>query len=199
MIKNNKEGISSVVYNEKKTNTSLFLLPALEITNEVLQSLGFVNAYLNDDEHCYTYKECVYLLFKDPNIDTLDEFTAILESKNILIDEYDVDKNHVMVVVKFPEEYIKEYKFFKQGKYSKFSKTFIKKYFPFTKKVKDSNGKNKDEHTLYYHIFNKTDWIKNWWNERLGYTEGKELKMDEWWDIPDNTKEVFRYKKNKYE
>jgi len=178
---------------KKFTNTTLFLLPALNILNDDLSKAGFINAYLGDNGYEIEYKNSLYLLFKPSGSSDIEDF--IDKYKEVIHDDYNIG-DHVMIVFKFPKDFIKEYKYFKQGKYSKFSKTYINLYFPFSKETK-VDGKVIKEHTLFYHIFNKTKWIKDWWNTRLGYDNEHELKMDEWWDIPNEEKEVYRYKNNK--
>lgn len=193
MINKEKERIS-INPSLEKTNTTTFLLPGLELDKEIISSNGFINAYLNDDNHNY-YQNSLYLLFKPNEGNAFEELINYIESKHKIIEIYDIDKGYTVLIVKFPSKYLKEYKHFKVGHYSKFSKTYITTYFPFEKTIEwDSKGKpSKKEFTLYYHIFNKTDWLRDWWAKRLGYEDPKEFESDELWAIPDESKEVLRF------
>jgi len=175
-----------------KNNSSTFLLPALKLDKHILANHGFVNCYINDQDHDSSYKNCIYLLFNNKEgdlISSFDEIINYIELQHKIIEVYDIEYAHTVIVVKFPSNFIKDLKLFKEGKYSKFSKEY-KDIFP---KEKITNGVK--ENTLYYHIFNKTEWLKGWWAKRLGYEDEKEFSPDEFWEYPQDCKEVLRYKK----
>jgi len=184
---------NNIEVSETKTSTTIFLLPALGIDKNKLIHFGFKNAYYGDHKHDVHYDESVYLLFKTE--EDIEILIKEIEDKNKVQEVYDIGE-YTMVVVKFPDKYSKDFKLFKEGKFSKFSKSYINTYFPFKKPTEwDSKGKViKEEYTLFYHIFNKTDWLKDWWTKRLGYEDMKEFELDELWNKPHDKEEVFRYK-----
>lgn len=187
----------SIKVSDTKTSTTTFLLPALGLDRDKLNLNNFMNAYYGDYEHEVEYKESLYLLFKDVDNEKFEDLIRYIEVRHKINEVYDVGDNYTIIVVKFPTQFIKEFNHFKDGKFSKFSKTYINSFFPFKKpKEWDSNGKViKEEYTLFHHIFNKTDWLKDWWTKRLGYEDMKEFELDEWWNKPHDKEEVFRYNK----
>lgn len=179
-----------------KTSTTVFLLPALELDKNKLLLNNFINAYCGDNEHEVKYENCLYLLFKNVDNENFEELIQHIEQKNKIIEVYDINGGYTVIVVKFPINYNNEFKNFKDGKFSKFSKSYINSFFPFKKPTEwDSKGKvKKEEYTLFYHIFNKTQWLKDWWAKRLGYEDMKEFELEEWWNVPHDKEEVLRYK-----
>lgn len=106
-----------------KKNISLtYLLPLLSevIGIEPGFNRHIVNTFILDDME--KYQNCFYLLhdfsFRNP------EFTAYehkITNNQYFVDLIDID-NKVLYIFKFPEDYMHEYKSFKQGKYSEFGK-----------------------------------------------------------------------------
>lgn len=193
-----KEGVEriGIVPDTTKTNTSTFLLPAFRLDKEMLGLNGYINSYLNDDKHETYHKEAVYMLFKTDRGQEFDEFIDYVETKHKVLEVYDIERGYTVLVIKFPTEYIKDFRLFKEGKYSKFSKAYIESFFPFKKVVAwDHEGKPcKEEYTLFYHIFHKTDWLKDWWAKRLAY-DPAEFGDKELWSKPEDSKEFLRFNK----
>jgi len=191
----NNQVSKKISVSDTKTSTTIFLLPALGLDKDRLNNNGFINCYYGDQGHDVEYENSLYLLFKNVDSEKFEELNKYIEERHKILDTYDI-QDYTMIVIKFPVQFIKEYKHFKEGKYSKFSKLYINSFFPFKKpKEWDSKGKIiKEEYTLFYHIFNKTDWLKDWWTKRLGYDDMKEFELEEWWNKPHDKEEVFRYK-----
>jgi len=108
--------MSNIRYNKSKT----YLLPLLAEVVEIKFFSSLVDTYIMDPNE--KYENCMFLLynfsFKNP------EFTAYehkLVENPYFIDSVDID-NQVLYIFEFPEEYIREYNLFKQGKYSKYGK-----------------------------------------------------------------------------
>lgn len=173
----------------KKTNSTIFLLPALGLPKDTLNKFGFVNAYMDDKGIRERYKNSLFILLEPAEFDS-DFHEFVLEQQknpNFLVD-YDVGKNQVMLVYRFPTDYTNEYNNFKKGKYSKFSKKYVSSFFPMTRTEK-KNGKSQKVSTVFSGIFNKEEWLKEYWEQKLNV----DMLPNEYWSIPQENKEVFRY------
>src|SRR5581483_8940044 len=141
----------------KKTCTTIFLLPGIGLKRMNLLKHGFISSYIDDKNHDIHYKNSVYVLYKPEQI---EEFQKFLQSEYrrtpLLIDDYDYPGGYVVTVYKFPDEFMKEYNLFLEGKYSKFSKKYID-LFPVRVEVFDPKaGVTKEKFSLQYHIFERT-------------------------------------------
>lgn len=162
----------------KKTITTIFFIPTLSIGRERLGDNGFINGYIKDGEKEVQYEDCVYLLFQPKDLDKFKEFLdeEYERTKNI-IDDYDYEDGFVVLVYKLSERLSADFKLIKQGKYSKTSKKFQEIFPKVVNIVKD--GFRRDEISLQYRVFNKTEDLRKFWEEKLGV----ELDLDmEVWD-----------------
>lgn len=151
----------------KKTVSSTFLVPPLKIGRDALLKAGYINAYVKDEERDVQYDDCVYLLFKPEN---LVEFKEFLEeeyerTKNV-IDDYDYGGGFVVVVYKLNSKFKHDFDLIKQGKYSKTSKSFQAE-FPKTVRIKEKLS-YKEETSIQFRIFNRTEDLKSFWENKLG-------------------------------
>ncbi len=177
----------------KKTITSIFMIPTLKISKDLLKNNGFINGYLQDIDKDIQYENAVYILFKP---DDLDRFRNFLEGEyertKDIIEDYDYKDGFVVVVYKLNPKFKKDYNIIKTGKYSKTSKEF-QKLFP--KKIKIIKGKlTKDEISLQYRIFNKTEDLIQFWENKIGiyFQENNEA-----WSGFDESEEILNIKKIK--
>lgn len=190
-------------------DTSTFLLPVLGLKTEDLYKLGFINCYLSDkDREPINNDIHLYLLFK-PNteiieITTLGGFIArekdtqydrlvkkikeleeLDDSNKILIEDYDYEDGFVVLVLKFPEYYRKDYNLFLQGKYTHFSKAFKNK-FAEKKVVEFINEKGRKEKLLgfnfAYHVMHRTEQAKKFTESKYDIEIPEE--QEEYWRIP---------------
>lgn len=185
--KKKKSKVSIEEKTRKKTYSTIFLLPAMKMDKKVLDKYGFVNCYWGDKGHDVEYKFALYILV-EPSLDS--DFKAFVEAeskKEEFLEDYDVGENQVMLVYKFPKQYEKEYKYFKVGEYSKFSKKYVEGCFPMTKK-ENKDGKTRTISSVFSGIFNKEEWLKEYWERKLGV----DILPDEYWSVPDEKKEIFR-------
>jgi len=176
----------------KKTCTTIFLLPGIGLKRMNLLKHGFISSYIDDKNHDIHYKNSVYVLYKPEQI---EEFQKFLQSEYrrtpLLIDDYDYPGGYVVTVYKFPDEFMKEYNLFLEGKYSKFSKKYID-LFPVRVEVFDPKaGVTKEKFSLQYHIFERTSAIRRYWEDRLGFKEGELPEDLEYWSIPEKDKETL--------
>jgi hypothetical protein len=150
----------------KHTITSIFIVPILSIGKDKLIDNGFINGYIKDINRDVQYENVVYLLFKPTN---LDKFRVFLDGEyertKSIIDDYDYEDGYVVVVYEINTKLKNDINLIKQGKYSKTSKEF-QGIFPKIVKIK-KNGLQKDEVSLQYRIFNKTEDLVKFWEEKL--------------------------------
>jgi len=151
----------------KKTITSIFMVPTLKIDREKLKSNEFINAYINDGARDVQYKDCIYLLFHPKNIDKFKVFLDDeYERTKSIIDDYDYEGGFVVLVYELDMKFRRDFSLIKMGKYSKTSPEF---QAMFSKIVKiELNGIKKDDISLQYRVFNKTEDLKEYWQEKLG-------------------------------
>ena len=151
----------------KHTITSIFIVPTLSIGKEKLLNNGFVNGYIKDSRKDIQYENAVYLLFKPQDLDKFRDFLDTeYEKTNSIIDDYDYEDGYVVVVYEINERLRPDIELIKQGKYSQTSKRF-QGIFPKVVKIK-KNGLQRDEISLQYRVFNKTEDLVQFWEDKLG-------------------------------
>lgn len=151
----------------KNTCTTIFMVPTLKVPKDSLRNNGFINAYIDDDMSDNHYKGCVYILFKPNDIDMFKGFLdKEYQRTKKVIEDYDYEGGFVVVVYELDKKFKKDFEIIKQGKYSKTSKEF-QKLFPKVIKLK-KNGLHRDELSLQYRIFNKTNDLIEYWQDRVG-------------------------------
>lgn len=152
--------------NLEKTITSIFMVPTLKIPKEKLLKSNFINGYIKDLNRDVQYENAVYLLFKPENIDIFREFVdSEYERTQSLIDDYNYDNKHIVLVYQLDNNFKNDFELIKQGKYSKTSKEF-QNLFP-EKLIISIKGYNREEVSLQYRIFNKTEDLLKYWEEIL--------------------------------
>lgn len=141
------------------------MVPTLKIDRDDLKNNNFVNAYIEDLSRDVQYKDSVYLLFKPNKIDNFRHFLLNeYERTENVIDDYDTGDG-VVIVYKLNQKYKKDFELIESGKYSKVSEEF-QKLFPKVVKIVKS-GLFKDELSLQYRIFNKTEDLIKYWEDKL--------------------------------
>lgn len=151
----------------KHTITSIFIVPTLSIGREKLLSNGFLNGYIKDVRRDVQYENAVYLLFKPTDLDKFRDFLdKEYERTKSIIDDYDYEDGYVVVVYEINERLKADIELIKQGKYSKTSKKF-QEIFPKVVKIRRGNIQ-KDEISLQYRVFNKTEDLVQFWEDKLG-------------------------------
>ncbi len=156
----------------KQNVSSVFLVPCLKIREETRQqfdSFGYVNSYLFCDKCSYEFFTPIYLLFEPENFNiNFYNFTLNLERNQNHVETIDLPKGQVLFVFRIPKRFESDYEIIKQGRYSKTSPDF-KACFPVRRFVydqkgmltKDSKGNYATEYTMYFHIFNKTEFLRS--------------------------------------
>lgn len=160
----------------KKTITSIFIVPTLSIGREKLVDNGYINGYIKDGGREVQYENAVYLLFKPSNLDKFKEFLdEEYERTKQIIDDYDYEDGCVVVVYQLNPKLIDDVELIKQGKYSKTSSKF-QEIFPKVVKIK-KNYLQKDEISLQYRVFNKTEDLKQFWEDKLGVEFDSDMEV----------------------
>lgn len=179
----------------KKNVTSIFMVPTLKIEKGKLSSNGFINAYIKDSRKEEVYDGCIYLLFHPENLDGFREFldTEYERTKDV-IEDYDYEDGYVVVVYKLNPEFKDDFDLVKQGKYSKTSQEFQKQFPRVVKITKD--GLRRDEISLQIRIFNKTQDLIDFWEEKLGITLNEENEVWEGFHEENEVLNLDEVKKN---
>ncbi len=177
----------------KKTITSIFMVPTLKVPKNALKDNGFLNGYIQDAERDIQYPDSVYLLFLPSDIPKFREFLdEEYERTEQIIEDYDYEGGFVVVVYKLNIEWNKDFELVKQGKYSATSSSF-QKLFPKVIKIK-KNGLHRDEISLQYRIFNKTDDMVEYWENKIGIEWDEDLEV---WSGYDKSEEILHINKLK--
>ena len=159
-----------------KTITTIFIVPIFSIGKERLTNNGFVNGFIKDSRRDVQYKDSVYLLFKPED---LDKFKVFLDSEyektKSIIDDYDYEEGYVVVVYQISPRLMPDIELVKQGKYSKTSSKF-QQIFPKTITIK-KNGFQKDELSLQYRVFNKTEDLKQFWEDKFNVVFDDDMEV----------------------
>ena len=151
----------------KKTITSVFIIPTLKIGKERLVDNGYINGYIKDEERDVQYQNAVYILFKPKKMDLFRDFLDEEYARTTqIVDDYDYPDGFVVLVYNLDEKFKKDFLLVKEGLYSKTSKEFQAQFPKIVKLFK--NGLHKDEISLQYRVFNKTEDLKKYWEEKLG-------------------------------
>lgn len=157
----------------------MFLLPGIEIDSNLKSKFrrsGFINTYLTCEPYKYPY-EVIFLLFQPKELDLeFYEFTEELQTNANFIEIIEFDKKQVLIVYRIPAKFKNDYNLFMKGRYSRLSDAFkkcfvLEDYQRDTKgnPMKDNKGNYLTEPSTFYHVFNRTEFIKERWLLKLGY------------------------------
>ncbi len=152
------------------------MVPTLKIDRDDLKKNNFLNAYIKDESKDLQYENAVYLLFKPANLDIfrtfLDDEYARSES---VIDDYDYENGHVVVVYKLNPKYKRDFELVMHGSYSLTSNLF-QSIFPKIVKI-ITNGLHRDEISLQYRIFNKSEDLVKFWEDKFDVIFSKDQEV----------------------
>jgi hypothetical protein len=151
----------------KKTITSVFMVPTLKIPKDALKDNGFINGYVRDGNREVQYENCIYLLFQPKDLDKFREFLdSEYERTKDVIDDYDYEDGYVVVVYQLDPKFKKDFGLIREGLYSRTSSSF-QALFPKVIKIR-KNGLHRDEISLQYRVFNRTEDLVKFWEDKLG-------------------------------
>ncbi len=176
-----------------KTITSVFMVPTLKVDKEVLIANNFVNGYVHDVRRDIQYQNAVYLLFKPENLDKFREFLdSEYERTKDVIDDYDYEDGYVVVVYTLNKKWKKDFGLIREGLYSRTSKEF-QNVFPKIVKVKKGNL-HRDEISLQFRIFNKTEDLRTYWENRLDVEFTEEMELWRMFDLDEEKLDLDKIK-----
>lgn len=174
------------------TISSIFMVPTLKIPGDKLINNGFINGYISDKNKEVNYNNAVYLLFKPKDLDYFRDFVDEERDRtSSLLDDYDYPP-YVVIVYALNPRYIEDFLLIKRGKYSKTSQEFQNE-FPKIKKI-IKNGKYKDEIALQVQIFNKSQGLREYWENKINIDFRDDMEV---WPSFEDEKEVLDINKIK--
>ncbi len=177
----------------KKSVSTIFMVPTLGIDRESLRKNGFLNGYESDKDKEDNYADAVYLLFHPPNMDRFREFLDYeYDRTSSLIEDYDAEKDFIVLVYSLNPKFKMDFELIKQGKYSKTSQEF-QSIFPKVVKVM-KKGLPREETTLQYKIFNKSDDLREYWESRIAVDFDNDKEVWNGYDIIKETLDIERIK-----
>lgn len=191
--------------NKKGENVStVMLLPVVKINKKLMFNFyrfGFKNTYLFSEQlDCLYDFNTIYLLFEPNKLDIeFAEFIFELSSNPNFIEVKDVGFKKMILVFKIPDQFKRDFKLFLEGQYSKVTDTY-KKCFQLEKPSKTERGDIKREPTgsiimeptTFFHIFNKSDKLRNIYIEKLGLDDFKWPEELELYDKVNIEKETIK-------
>jgi len=177
----------------KKNITSIFIVPTLKINRDDLFNNNCINGYLLDPRRDVQYKDAVYLLFKPNNMDVFREFLEReYERTKDIIDDYDYEDGFVVVVYKLNKKWKKDFLLVKEGLYSKTSQDFQNQFPKVLKVVK--RGIHKDETSLQYRIFKKTEDLRKHWESKIGCEISEDAEIWPLFELKNETLDLEKLK-----
>jgi hypothetical protein len=177
----------------KKTITSIFMVPTLKISRDKLKENGYLNGYMSDVRRDVQYKDAVYLLFQPSNLDKFREFLdGEAERTKQIIDDYDYEDGFVVVVYILDKKWKKDFALIREGLYSQTSKEFQDVFPKVIKIIK--NGLHRDEISLQFRIFNKTEDLRSYWEDRLDMQFTEDMEVWNGFDIEDEVLDLDKIK-----
>jgi hypothetical protein len=177
----------------KKTITSIFIVPTLKINRDKLKENGYLNGYMSDVRRDVQYQNSVYLLFQPSNFDKFREFLVDeYERTKQLIDDYDYEDGFVVVVYTLDKKWKKDFALVREGLYSQTSQEFQDDFPKVIKIIK--SGLHRDEISLQYRIFKKTDDLRTYWEERLDMQFTEDMEVWNGFDIDNEELDLDKIK-----
>lgn len=182
----------------KKNVTSIFIVPTLKIKKESLKDNNFLNGYISDLRKDVQYDNAVYLLFKPDNFDKFREFLEDeYENNHMLIDDYDYEDGFIVLVYKLNKKHEEDIDLVMRGKYSKTSDKF-QAIFPKVIKIM-KNGLHRDEISIQYRIFKKSNDLREYWENRLGMDFNEDMEVWGGFDLLTESLDLDKVKQELYE
>jgi len=127
--------VSYHIKTAERTKTSIFVLPMLSGNrNLFFYDTNLINAFIGDGD----IKDHLVLLYRWSTDPIFAKFDLALRKFPTFINAYDADPNHVVYIFEIPPRHAKEYKAFKQGKYSRLSDKYKLKILNFHNMSADS-------------------------------------------------------------
>lgn len=176
------------------------LLPVIKIDKKLIinfNKFGFVNTYLHGMPR-YEGINVIHIEFQPKIIN--DDFSSFIQELMLnsnFLGFKEIQPMRFVVSFNIPDMFKQDFSLFKRGKYSKLSADW-KKCFPMEKPSlnangaiqRDRNGMPIQEHSNFYHIFNKTQYLRDKYKENLAldFDIDEDLEL---FDIINDVKETL--------
>ncbi len=178
---------------KNRTITSIFIVPTLKIDRNELKSNNFINGYIRDLNREEEYDDAAYLLFKPKNLEKFNDFVKEeYERGSDIVEDYDYDGGFVVLVYTLDSEFKNDFELVKKGKYSKTSQEF-QELFPKIVKVV-VNGRSVEEMGIQHRVFNKTEDLKDYWEDKIGQNLPKDMEFWKGFEIEKETLDIEKLK-----
>lgn len=173
---------------DRKTDTTIFLMPVLGIDREKLDAHNFIDGFLDDVGRMVHHLNCIYILFRPDDVEKFEDFLEQEKERYPdIIDDYDYSGKYIVVVYKFPKNLLPDMNLILEGKYSETSLEF-KKRFSQVKKIINDAGLRRDIPSLQWMVFKKSAAIREEWEKELDIVLNEN---DEVWGKPDMSKQIL--------
>ena len=173
----------------KRNVSTLLLLTPLELSYDILDYEGLVEAFVADVDR-EDLENTVICLFRIGNIKDLQKFIEDRLSVNpTFIEDYDYN-GYVAVAFKFPEKYLADYELIKESKYSQVSEGFKKLYGEKMQFRDERTGKFFEGRSTPYRIIYRNKHLLTDMANYLGISED-DLEGQEAWKRFDYNKETL--------
>jgi hypothetical protein len=170
------------------------MVPTLNFSRGILVENGFINGYSKDRSREVQYENCIYLLFRPKNVDKFRIFLEKEYERMKVVDDYDYEGEYVIVVYELDKKYSKDFNLIRQGKYSKTSKQFQEQFSKLVKVM--TNGLHKDDISLQYRIFNRTEDLIKFWEDKFNVEFDNEQEVWIGWDDDKETLYIDKIREN---
>lgn len=178
----------------QKTISTIFIAPTLNIPRKDKEENGYINAYFKDKDRDINYENAVYLLYKPEDTFKFKKFLEMEKSRTSdLIEDYDIEGGFIVVVYKLNPKFKDDFDLIKEGKYSKTSDKF-QKLFPKVLKIQTSGGLHRDELSLQFRIFEKTNDLVEFWEAKFGIEFTPDMEVWGGWNEEMETLDIEKVK-----
>lgn len=125
------------IYNTILTKSSIFILPFLgKSRSQFKWKDGFMNCFIGKEDE--GYDDHIYLWYRyEPSVE-MDQFETFLMTHANYVSHEDVDKYHVLYKFEVPDEFKRDYRLIKSGKFSKISEVGKQRLLKFNKSGESS-------------------------------------------------------------
>lgn len=177
-----------MIIDDRKTDTTIFLVPVLGIERNKLDNHNFIDGFLDDVSRMVHHMNSIYILFKPNNMEEFQEFLEMEKERYPdIVDDYDYSGGYVVVVYKFPKDLLPDMQLILEGKYSQTSMDF-KKRFAQVKKIVTESGLRRDAPSLQWMVFKKASAVREEWERVLDIRMEEEAEV---WGMPDMAREIL--------
>lgn len=105
-----------------KNKSATYLIPLLSKDISIEYNYLIKNTYLKFNRNIGNIEYPIGLLYELEDTQRYGEYNDYVSSHPLFYKSFVTDMTHKLYVFNFPKQFITEYKLFKEGKYSKFSK-----------------------------------------------------------------------------